>query len=194
MHEIRSKFIFIDAPMGSGKTTLISNFCKRDENKKLNILLLTFRQALAKYLANIFNLNCYLDKDVWNDISKQKKIVVCVDSLKKINYDICYDILILDECLFIKTHLVMGTISSVYMENTIFRLCKYFRETKQIIMMQHEITNNCIEFYCSLNGLSPNSSNIKKFKFQKKVDLLPLQVIYFRNNFLAKYNFSYLSL
>jgi hypothetical protein len=92
----------------------------------------------------------------------------------KINFNIKYDYVILDECTFIKTHFISGTIKSHSIDSILYRFKRYLCLAEKIFLLQHDITEHCVEFYSNLARVNDPKIEVKKFKFEKKLDLLPL--------------------
>ena len=122
-----AKLIFVDAPMGTGKTELVTSYLE-NLSPYTRILAISFRQSLAKYLARRWNLACYLEPGFWSDPLKMSRCTVCLDSIYKLPPYEPYDLVILDEGTFIQYHFTSGTIESRKMEEVIEKF-KLFIQT-----------------------------------------------------------------
>jgi hypothetical protein len=58
---IQTRMFVLDAPMGCGKTHIVSQYILANTN--ITVLAITFRIALATYTAERFGIACYKDKD-----------------------------------------------------------------------------------------------------------------------------------
>lgn len=167
-----TKLVVLDAPMGSGKTFVAEQYIAR--HKEASVLIVTFRISLARYLANRFSVNCYLEPDTFAT-EKESRLVVCLDSIWKIQRQ-QYDIIVLDEATFIRHHFVSGTIKDK-IEAVVTQFQRLLESSDKIIIMQHRVTDTCIDFFCSLIGVNPDSAVVKR-KFDRPVPLHPLKVTF----------------
>ena len=120
----------------------------RPDNKQLRVLSISFRQSLSKYLAHAFEFNCYLESDFLEAESNTDRCVICLDSLWKV-YDAGaepYDVVVIDEALFVMHHFVSGTITDKLMD-VIHAFRFYLSTARKVVIMQHRITENCISWY-----------------------------------------------
>lgn len=168
--KISSKIFVLDAPMGSGKTFIADDYVRNQPDQ--SILVITFRISLARYLATRFGMKCYLETDAFDD-DNDRRIVVCLDSIWKIQRS-AYDLVILDEATFIRHHFVSGTIKEK-ISCVIRKFTMLLQSACRIIIMQHRVTDACIDFFCSLSGCDPDS-DVTKRKFDRPVPLLPVKV------------------
>lgn len=94
-----SRVVFLDAPMGAGKTYVDDEYIKSLPSTA-SVLSVTFRISLAQYLASRLNLNSYLDPNIWDETEESKvkrdRLVVCLDSIYKVKKD-DYDVVLLGE-------------------------------------------------------------------------------------------------
>lgn len=174
--DLCQKVVFLDAPMGSGKTHITKTYISRLD-KNTSILSVTFRVSLARYLAEQFQLNCYLDADIFGAEGKEKRrrLVVCLDSLHKIDIEE-YDLIVIDEATFVQYHLLSGTIQPNAITSTLTKLKLYLQSASKVILMQHRIPDASINFYCNLISCDPFDTNIvTKKKFDKPTVLQPLK-------------------
>ncbi|KAK9311236.1 hypothetical protein V1524DRAFT_450410 [Lipomyces starkeyi] len=107
------RLFFLDAPMGTGKTHSVREYLRA--NPWLSVLSITFRQSLARYLSSELGLACYLDNGFWAPAARaqRSRCVVCLDSICKLQSEAeAYDLIITDECVFVKYHFLAGTITN----------------------------------------------------------------------------------
>ncbi|CEP12324.1 hypothetical protein [Parasitella parasitica] len=171
------KVLFLDAPMGTGKTFLAKNYIAILD-ASVTVLSITFRVSLAKYLSNEFGMACYLEEGVWLDENTQRRerLVVCLDSILKLKEDEAYDVIIIDEATFVQYHLVAGTIPANEITIVLQKLKLLLQGANKIVFMQHRIPDTSINFYCNLIQCDPNDRNIvTKQKFDAPTVLQPLK-------------------
>lgn len=144
------KLIFIDGPMGIGKTTCLKNEINhlRIMNANFKSIHISFRQGLSRFLATTFNSKCYLDKGFWKDSRNQRNCVVCINSISKLTFPQSWDVLILDECAFTQFQLVSDIMSK--RKETLGTLENVMLNSKKIILMQHLIPEETIGLLLNL--------------------------------------------
>ncbi|KAK9389519.1 hypothetical protein V1515DRAFT_630449 [Lipomyces mesembrius] len=79
------------------------------------VLSITFRQSLARYLAIELGLAGYLDDDFLVPTARalRKGCVVCLDSIGKVGSEVeAYDLIIIEECVFVQYHFVAGAVTN----------------------------------------------------------------------------------
>ncbi|KAK9490150.1 hypothetical protein V1508DRAFT_324158, partial [Lipomyces doorenjongii] len=104
------RLFFLDAPMGTGKTHCVREYLRA--NPRLTVLSITFRQSLARYLSSELGLACYLDNGFWapEARARRNRCAVCLDSIMKLRADAeAYDLVVIDECVFVQYHFLAGT-------------------------------------------------------------------------------------
>jgi hypothetical protein len=83
----------------------------RSFTTRYKVLLIGHRQALIRQLCSRLGLNCYLDddkKEFQENRNRKRRYGVCLDSIWKIK-DIKYDLVIIDECEQVLSHLLSDT-------------------------------------------------------------------------------------
>ncbi|KAI8575167.1 hypothetical protein K450DRAFT_263007 [Umbelopsis ramanniana AG] len=166
-----SRLVFLDAPMGTGKTHVSQWYLSRHGEK--SVLAITFRISLAKYTSERLGLKCYTDSDAFNNPEHHHRFVVCLDSLWKVEKT-DYDILLLDEGTFLQYHFVSGTKKGELAEVIDVFKCQ-LQNAKKVIVMHDRIPESTIDFYANLMGLNPdNKSEVTKRKFEKPTPLRPV--------------------
>jgi Origin of replication binding protein len=169
--EAKSIYI-LDAPMGSGKTHVAHAYLNK--NKQLSVLAITFRISLAKYMAQRLNLNCYLEKGIYDHDEKSSRMVICLDSIYKLGTK-DYDILLLDEATFIRYHFVSGTINATATA-VVNKFVNLIRNAGKVIVMQHRISDSTVDFYVHIRRCKESYPEIVKKKLDRPVLLHPLQL------------------
>ncbi|CEP18097.1 hypothetical protein [Parasitella parasitica] len=124
--------------MGTGKTHLAKQFIS-NLDPSVNVLSITFRVSLAKYLAGQFQMSCYLDDGIWDadSIDARQRLVICLDSILKLREEEEYSVIIIDEATFVQYHLVAGTIPSNGITPILNKLKYLLQNADKIIFMQH---------------------------------------------------------
>lgn len=156
-----NKNVFIKAPTGSGKTTLITDYLIK---KKLKIIVLTSRVSLADCLADLFTSKL---KRKISHYQKDKVLslldVVCqIDSLDKIDVDKIQDneepfILVLDEFNSLMNHF-LNPLDKMYRSRITF-LQKFFKLSnlaEQVFLSDYDLTTTSIKFYLQNNESTKN--------------------------------------
>ncbi|KAK9235705.1 hypothetical protein V1525DRAFT_390235 [Lipomyces kononenkoae] len=174
---------FLDAPMGTGKTRAIREHLRA--NRGLSVLSITFRQSLARYLSKELDLECYLDDGFWAPASRdrRRRCVVCLDSIPKLGRAVDrYELIVIDECVFVEYHSLAGTI-----KNALPQVLKMFQrlldEAGRVICMQHRIPESTIAFYMSCMGIGAEDSNVVvRRKVLAPSVLHPMKVLTSRNS------------
>ena len=100
------RLLVLDAPMGAGKTEVAGEYIRSRPSS--SILSITFRTALAVYLSNRWGLNSYTDEHFWGDEDKERRSVVCLDSIWRLNKVDAYEYVIIDEATFVQYHFLSG--------------------------------------------------------------------------------------
>lgn len=133
------KFIVVDAPPGTGKTHLVSNFIRHPANENKRILFPTFRRSLASYMAHRLGIHSYLLEGILapNAYAHRKRLTICLDSLTHIPDD-DYDIIILDEASLIRLHTASDTMASRHKE-VLEIMWRMVRDASTVIIMQYQL-------------------------------------------------------
>ncbi|KAK9328089.1 hypothetical protein V1520DRAFT_347044 [Lipomyces starkeyi] len=164
----------LDAPMGSGKTHAVQTYLR--QRPELSVLSITFRQALARYLSQEFGLNCYLEDGFWSETNDRSRCVICLDSLYKLKVDEPYDLVIIDECVFVMYHFLGGTMS-VNLPSIVDAFRFFLRSAGTVITMQHRIPESCIAFYMDCMSLPWGTNGVIRRKVDNPVILHPMKVL-----------------
>ena len=132
------KINILYAFLGKGKTTAIKRLIQEKSYDK--ILCLSPRQAFARFLASDFNIDCYLEGNYNSD-----KLVISVESLYKININMNYELIVIDESESILNQFSSPTMDSRYLE--IFNvLVEVIKRSKKVIFADAFISNRTINF------------------------------------------------
>lgn len=137
IQSLHNGLTLIRSPKGSGKTESLTEIIKglvlnenfrtledfenqnfddpqRSFHTRYKVLLIGHRQALIRQLCSRLGLNCYLDDDDYEfqEIKNRKRrYSVCLDSIYKVK-DIKYDLVIIDECEQVLSHLLSDTMKN----------------------------------------------------------------------------------
>ena len=132
------KINILYAFLGKGKTTAIKRLIQKKNYDK--ILCLSPRQAFARFLASDFNIDCYLEGNY-----NSNKLVISVESLYKINIDMNYELIVIDESESILNQFSSPTMNSRYLEifNTLVEVIK---RSEKVIFADAFISNRTINF------------------------------------------------
>ena len=134
------KFVGLKASQKCGKTTAIANFIKQEALKGKKVLSISFRQLLARFCSDEFNLHCYLDNFNLEEYYSGNGDSISFDSLLKISPDSVYDYIILDE-----------------IEQGLWHLLHSPTEIKNkrgdVIIRLNELINNCLVNGGSIIGM-----------------------------------------
>ncbi|KAK9328035.1 hypothetical protein V1520DRAFT_13625 [Lipomyces starkeyi] len=136
------RLFFLDAPMGTGKTHCVREYLRA--NSWLSVLSITFRQSLARYLSSEFGLSCYLDNGFWapDATAQRTRCVICLDSIGKLRPEAePYDLIIIDECVFVQYHFLAGTITD-RLPDVMRTFDRLLQDSGRVIYMQHRIPEN----------------------------------------------------
>lgn len=82
-----------------------------------------------------------------------------------------YDLVVVDEATFVRFHFVSGTIDKRIAE-VVDKFRQIMRSAKKIIIMQHQITERCIEFYCEAAEIDPEVE-VTRRKLDRPLPLHP---------------------
>lgn len=132
------KINILYAFLGKGKTTAIKRLIQEKSYDK--ILCLSPRQAFARFLSTDFNIDCYLEGNY-----NSNKLVISVESLYKININMDYELIVIDESESILNQFSSPTMNSRYLE--IFNvLIEVIKRSKKVIFADAFISNRTINF------------------------------------------------
>ncbi|KAK9349637.1 hypothetical protein V1523DRAFT_176431 [Lipomyces doorenjongii] len=169
------RLYLLDAPMGTGKTHAVREYLRA--NPALKVISITFRQALARYLSKELDLTCYLDKGFWAPTTDRSRCVICLDSIAKLQVDTeRYDLVVIDECVFVQYHFLAGTITTT-LPNILATFQQILRNTPRVIAMQHRIPETTIAFYMECMSLPAGCRSIVRRRVNSPVVLHPMQVL-----------------
>jgi hypothetical protein len=140
----------VNSPIGSGKTEAVADITRR----KLAdgpFLVITYRRALARQLAERFNATCYLDVSE-NDMSMNcEKLVICTNNLHRLATGTLaqkYALIIIDEEAFGRRHYVQGTFRKSEDRFSSFSVLEQkVLQARMVIIMQDALSNSDVTFY-----------------------------------------------
>ncbi|KAK9389352.1 hypothetical protein V1515DRAFT_578430 [Lipomyces mesembrius] len=152
----------LDAPMGAGKT----HTC------------ITFRQSLAKVsprrtCANATSMMTFGRRD--------RTIAVALD-----NVDMPYDLVLIDECVFVEFHFLFGTMGA-NLPRVMNSFQSFLRSSRKVVAMQHRIPESTVSFYMEPMSLAWGVDRVIRRKLVSLVVLHPMKVVtsYNGSNLLA---------
>ena len=138
------KILLIKSPCGTGKTKRLIEFLKPFE--KIKILVISFRISLTNELSNKMSelgMKSYLDTDAkqkWNSQFYEyegfieERLIIQYESLHKVNDDMEYDIVVIDEMESVMEQMFSPTNSKHFNVNLI-TLNGLIRNTKHVICL-----------------------------------------------------------
>ncbi|KAK9372900.1 uncharacterized protein V1513DRAFT_359389, partial [Lipomyces chichibuensis] len=175
---------FLDAPMDTGKTHTVREYLRA--NPWLSVLSITLRQSLARYLSAELGLPCYLDNGFWAQTpaarAQRSRCVVCLDSVCKLRSEAeSCDLIIIDECVFVKYHFLAGTIAN-FLPDVMRMFERLLQDAGRVICMQHRIPETTIAFYMRCMDLDAGSPGIIRRKINTPVVLHPMKVLTSRSS------------
>jgi hypothetical protein len=140
---LQYKYIFIKSPTGTGKTTFLKEII--DKFKIYNIISITSRKNLAGEHTKQLNLHFYLDLHT-RDYEYCDKLVIQLESLKKCNYKLFKDgIIILDEVNSLLSHLRSPTLTNKRKETYLY-LIELIKNAKYVISLDADLSDWNIKF------------------------------------------------
>lgn len=173
------KLCVLKSPYGSGKTTYIKKLIK-DRYKNKRIIFLVMRQSLAYDLESemsIMGFKNYLNSEKVN--YKDDKIIISLDSLRKITYYKnmkcfikSYDLVICDEFCSLLSHFDFDSIKEVESLYNLFELI--IQKSEQTYFLDGDISNREVKYLQNyLNYESKplfNNKVTRKFNFNLTYD------------------------
>lgn len=153
---------FVMSPKGTGKTFHLNRHAQRASKA----LLVGHRRSLIRGSCTRLELTCYLDRpnnwedgeDAENTGISRDRYGICLDSLEQIPPDYDYELLILDECEQVLTHLVSNTIASRGSAHRIYLLLsELVRRAKYVILLDADLSFITYETFARMGTLlTPN--------------------------------------
>jgi hypothetical protein len=151
----RKRFLVaVNCPMGSGKTQAVSEYANKVLPPDTSFLIVTYRRALARQLAERFQAACYLDfRDSEIPFEDQKRIVICTNSLERLRRRggekfWRYSLLVIDEAGFVRRHYVQGTFCSSLDRTRSYRIMQEkILNAETTVIMQDALSTSDVLFY-----------------------------------------------
>lgn len=163
------KSLILHAEPGSGKSHQIKRLIIH--HKYTEILCVTSRISFAEFIHKELDLIIYSDLN--NDYTNAKKLAVQLESLYKINEDIKYELVILDECESILKQFSSETMRDKVVENFNV-LHKVLSKAKKIIYADAFISQRTIDFALSITK-NTNILYLKNtYKGEKKYNAIEI--------------------
>ncbi len=181
------KFFVMDAPMGSGKTeeigALVAYHTEIQDVLK-SVVVITYRRALAKQLANRFNIRCYLDSQGGRPIDESKAfdamldMTICLNSIGRLpvfTRSNAYKIVVLDEIGLLRRHFV-SNVTRHSLPVVWDKFVDIITSAENVIMAQEGITENDIAFVTNMCGVSSQDrTRVRALCFKKPLVLHPIK-------------------
>jgi len=140
------KILILFTRLGGGKTQQILRLI--EYYKYTKILCITPRTTFAEFIHKELNLQLYSDLN--GDYTNAKKLAIQLESLYKINSNIEYELIILDECESILKQFSSETIKKTINDN-FATLCRVLSKAKKIIFADAFISQRTIDFALSIS-------------------------------------------
>ncbi|KAK9329608.1 hypothetical protein V1520DRAFT_378929 [Lipomyces starkeyi] len=173
--------LFLLDALGRGKTHCVRGYLRA--NPRLSISSITFRQSLARYLSSELGLACYLDNGFWAPEARvRSRCVVCRDSIVKLRSEAeAYDLIVIDECVFVKYHFLAGTITNS-LPDVMRTFQRLLQDSGRVICMQHRIPETTIAFYMRGIDIDAESAGTIRRKINAPVVLPQMKVLTSRSS------------
>ena len=143
------------------KDKLFMKNYKPSKQNTIKILILSSRITFSKHMSNEFNIINYLDVEDNNLKNHDDSIIISVESLYKLNSDIKFDFIILDE---IESLLNQFNSSTCKNKNDCFKKLLYFiKSTNKVIYADAFITSRTFKF---LNNFGESKLLITNYKYE----------------------------
>lgn len=182
---VPQKFCVLDSPTGSGKTFVLGRYL--EQRPGASVLVVTFRSALASYMANRLHIKSYKDSEVFSagSAQSQDRLAICLDSIPRLTKE-RYDVIVLDEGGATRYHMVgetmEGKVTRVYE-----RLKQYVEDADKVILMQYALSDRDVSFYVEMDGVDLHDRDrVKLWKMARPPPLVAtrytfsLQTAFFR--------------
>ena len=159
------KSLVLRSRYGSGKTTFMQRLIQEQDPKR--VLFITYRQTLARDIMRNFGklgfknyLDSYDEPNVW----ESPRLIVQLDSLLNIivrndsiqygsEFDLCYDMIVLDESESLLNHFDEGTMKRKEIE--IWELFdELLKHSKKLIMMDGDVSERTLNFASSYGDMT----------------------------------------
>lgn len=148
--------VFIKEPKDSGKTFQSVNYIEKYSKEDNNILFITFRTSLSFELQKrLKKLGFRNYKDIKGEITdKYNRLIIQAESLKRLEWTKC-DLLFCDEIESLLPQMITKETMKTNMKKCFNKFEALVEESKQLICMDADISNDTIEFISNINGNDP---------------------------------------
>jgi hypothetical protein len=140
------------------------------------VLVISFRELLARQQANRLGLVCYKDVSFEEVKHGPPQLAICLNSILRLPA-ITYDYLILDECGLIHRHFLSATTQHV--QDVYNWFTQFVNKAKTVILLQDCISTEDVRFYTAMlkNPVDPvDRHHVYALQFQKPVVIHPIQM------------------
>jgi len=165
------KILCIKSAYGTGKTYAFKQVLEKHKFRK--VLFITYRQSLAISLTNDltekFGFKSYLDKTT--NIMTQDKLIIQLDSLKRMTYKldskeslldevyIKYDLIVLDEIEGLLNHLSFNKINQTQIYNI---LVKLINNSTKVLCLDGDLSDRSMDFISNITKSYVLYNNVYK--------------------------------
>ena len=143
--------IFIKSKMGSGKTTAVIDYIKKNNIK--SFLIISCRKTLTyslceKLKENNIDVNNYITLKKSN-IKLSERLIISPDSLYKIDYPLKkFDLIWIDECVSLMSYLGNYLFINEQKNNDITIIIDWlFKNSKNFLLTDADLNDNIIKYY-----------------------------------------------
>ena len=144
-----NKYIIIHAYLGRGKTTAIKRLINDPIAALPKVLFLSSRITFARFIAADFNIPCYLTNSL-----KSNRLVMSMESLWKLDDDMQYDAIIVDESESMLMQFSSETMGGRQVQ--IFnKLVRFMNRAKKVVFADAFLTNRTVDFVRDIAGENP---------------------------------------
>jgi len=174
MEALRKKNVILSADMGKGKTSLIKHMISTMEPSK-NILFVSSRRSFASWVTNQFSyyrINNYMElKSI--DESNSRRIVMSCESLTKLDADMVYDLVIIDECESFLKQFNSSTMKTLSQSFDLF--FHFLKHSTSNIFADAFVTNRTLDLVRDIGGSSVLIKNTRPASTRKAIEINPCE-------------------
>jgi hypothetical protein len=147
LDNLPEKFIILNSNTGTGKSKLISKIINKEG---LRVLDISSRISLCKeHLSKMDNMSLYSDH-TGSELIKKNRLVITPNSIHKIDPEMEYDIIVLDEINSVIEHIIGKTIKNP--TDVLERIHGFISKAKKVIMCDAIISDLVYEFVLDMNN------------------------------------------
>ena len=169
----KKKWHVISAPMGSEKTHQMTGLVNAADEMQLSVCCVSFRIFLATQQAERLGLTNY---KYCHDLKTNPPdyLVIVVNSLVKLPRK-RYDVVILDECGYIRRHFLSATLEKI-LYPVWQRFVDLLKDAGTVVMLQDGISRDDVQFYTDIDGVDcDDRSNVVCTQLKKPRVIHPIK-------------------